>query len=164
MKKLSGTSDWRDFELPFHAEPGMTLHRLTLNVVLPGAGKVIVSQPLTLAPLDSAGQWWTEPQAGWIGGSLGAVVGILGGLIGLSMAWQQSRLLTFGLCGLALAICGISLIAGIIALGVGQPWHVCYPLLLLGVIGLTVLGFNLRTVVRRFREDELRRMNAVDVA
>ena len=38
MRKLTGNSNWRDFELPFYAEAGMRPQRLTLNVVLPGAG------------------------------------------------------------------------------------------------------------------------------
>jgi hypothetical protein len=162
MKKLSGTSDWRSFELPFHATSGMKPQELTLDVVLPGAGKVFLTLPVTVAPLDVASQWWTELYAGLIGGGLAALLGVLGGLIGLSMAWGKSRTLTVSLCGTALAISAVSLIAGIVALGVGLPWRVSFPLLLVGVIGVGAIGFSLRTIVRRFQDDELRRMTAVD--
>ena len=54
MKKISGTSDWRNFDLPFYANPGMKLKRITLNVVLPGEGTVIVAEPLVIGPLDSS--------------------------------------------------------------------------------------------------------------
>ena len=40
MAKLSGTSDWRPFMLPFNAEAGEIPERLEINVVLPGGGKV----------------------------------------------------------------------------------------------------------------------------
>ena len=161
MKKLTGTSDWREFALPFHAEPGMKVQRLTLNVVLPGTGKVIVSQPI-VSPLSSSSQWWSAHQSGMIGGGLGSLIGILGALIGLTTAWGKSRKLTNTMCGIGLAVCGILLVAGIVALCVQQPWHVYYPLLLVGFIGVTALGPNLRTIARRFEENELRRMNAAD--
>ena len=66
------------------------------------------------------------------------------------------------MCGIGLAVCGILLVAGIVALCVRQPWHVYYPLVLVGFIGVTALGPNLRTIARRFEENELRRMNAAD--
>ena len=40
MARLSGTSDWRRFMLPFNADPGTVPDRLEINVVLPGGGKV----------------------------------------------------------------------------------------------------------------------------
>src|SRR5438105_698474 len=135
--------------------------RRTLNCVLPGAGKVIVAQP-TLVALDTSKQWWTEPQAGLFGGVLGALVGILGGLIGLSTAWSKLQPLTLPLYLVGLAISGVSLLAGIAALCLGQPWHVHYPLLLVGLIGVVVLGFNLWQQFQRFQADELRRITAVD--
>ncbi len=164
MKKLTGTSDWREFELPFHANPGMKPRRLFLNIVLPGEGKVVVSQPLVVASVSSSGQWWTNQQSGWVGGIIGTVFGILGGLIGLSCALIKSRTFTLILCLMGIAISGISLVAGIVAISVGQPYHVYYPLLMLGLVGVFVLGFNVRNISRRFQDEELRRMQAVDAS
>jgi hypothetical protein len=161
MQKLTGSSGWREFELPFLAEPGMRPRRLTLNVVLPGAGKVTVAQA-TLSPVNSAGDWWTEPQAGLVGGALGTLVGTLGGLIGLSRAWSKLRRLALPLYFIGLSVSSVCLIAGLAALGLAQPWHVCYPLLLAGIIGVGVLGFNLWQQFQRHRADELRRITAVD--
>jgi hypothetical protein len=161
MSKLSGSSGWREFELPFYAQPGMRPQRLTLDVVLPGAGKVTIVQP-ALASGSASGHWWTEQQAGWFGGILGSLLGISGGVIGLSAAWSKLRPLTITLCLIDLAISGVSLLAGVVALCLGQPWHVYYPLLLLGIIGIGVIGPILWQQYYRFRADELRRITAVD--
>ena len=55
-----------------------------------------------------------------------------------------------------------SLASGLIAIGVGQPFHVYYPLLLIGSIGLSAIGFNFRNLTRQIQADELRRMQAAD--
>jgi hypothetical protein len=161
MKKLSGSSGWRSFELPFYAERGMRPKQLTLNVVLPGAGKVTVSQT-TLVDLSSTGAWWTEPQAGLWGGLLGSFVGILGGLVGWLSSRGKSPSLTKGLYSLGLTIGSVSLTAGLVAVCIGQPWHVTYPLLLCGIIAVFVFGANFRQFLQRRRNDELRRIAAVD--
>lgn len=161
MRKVSGTSGWREFELPFFADPGMRPQQLTLNVVLPGAGKVTVAQP-TLVSGNASGEWWTEQQAGLFGGILGSLLGVSGGLIGLSAAWSKLRPLTIALCLIDLALCGLSLLAGVVALSLGQPWHVYYPLLLLGIIGVGVIGSVLWQQLHNYRADELRRITAVD--
>jgi hypothetical protein len=161
MRKLSGASPWRHFELPFYAEPGMRPKQLTLNVVLPGPGDVTIAQP-TLLALSTSSEWWSPPQAGLIGGGLGAFIGMLGGLIGIATAWCKSRPLTLSLFAVALFTSGVSLLAGVIAIFAGQRWHVCYPLLLVGLIGLTVFGVNLWNLLQRFQHDELRRIAAVD--
>jgi hypothetical protein len=161
MRKLTGTSAWRAFELPFHAEPGMRPEKLTLNVVLPGAGTVIVSQP-TVSAIDTSSQWWSEQQSGLFGGILGSFIGILGATIGCLAGLRKSKHLTLSLFALALSIGVVCLVAGLIAVLCRQPWHVYYPLLLGGIIDVTVLGANLFPVLRRYRADELRQMTALD--
>jgi hypothetical protein len=161
LGKLSGTSGWREFELPFYAEPGMRPTQLTLNVVLPGAGKVTVASPV-LIDGNSTGEWLTASQSGLFGGILGSLLGISGGLIGLSAAWSRLRPLTIPLCVIDLVISGVAFLVGVVAVCLGQPWHVYYPLLLVGVIGVTVIGSVLWQQVHRFRDDELRRITAVD--
>jgi hypothetical protein len=162
MQRLTGTSDWRFFELPFYAE-GMKPRRLTLNVVLPGAGTVTVAQPLVVGPLELAGAWWSERQVVlvWIG--LTVFFLVLAALIGASMVWGKSRTLTVSLWCIALAVSFVLLIAGLVALGTDQPPHVCFQLLLIGTIGIVVGLANLPNILRRSRADELRRMTAADV-
>jgi hypothetical protein len=164
MKKLSGTSDWREFELPFYAEPGMKPRRLTLNVVLPGRGKVTVTEPLVVAALHVPGGWWNEQQSNWLGSGLGVLLGILGALIGLTSQRAKHRTLPLGLCSAGIAISVVSLMAGIVAICAGQPWHVINPLLMVGILGVIILSVSMRTITRRFEAEELRRMTAADVA
>jgi hypothetical protein len=161
MGKLSGTGSWRTFELPFHANPGMRPKRLTLNVVLPGAGKVTIAEAVLLTRASS-GEWWTEQQAGMLGGGLGVFLGTLGALIGFLSSRTKARSLTMALFAIGLTFSAFLLLAGIVAACLSQPWHVCYPLLLAGVIGLGVLGPNLWILLKRFQADELRRMAAAD--
>ena len=162
LKKLQGTSDWREFELPFHADPGMKPIKLSLNLVLTGQGKVIVSQPRFSNLAVSAVGWWNNQQSGIVGGVVGSLLGILGGLIGWSVTWGTSKKLTMGLCKAGIAIGCICLATGAIAAVLQQPFHVYYPLLLAGIISVCVIGANLRTISQRFQADEFRRMQAID--
>lgn len=161
MKKINGSSNWREFELPFHAEPGTRPQALTLNVVLPGAGTIVVARP-TLFPIDTSRQWWSASLAGRYGGVLGSCLGILGAAIGILSTMHTTRLLIFALFAVGLAGSGIFLVAGLVGVCMQQPWHVYYPLLLIGIIGVSVLGGNLWNVLHRYRGDELRRIAAVD--
>jgi hypothetical protein len=161
MRKLKGTSGWRKFELPFHAEPGMRPEKLTLNVVLPGSGTVVVAQP-TFATIDISNQWWTEQQSGLYGGIFGSLLGIMGAIIGCLAGLRKAKQVTFALFGLSIAIGVIALIVGLIAVLCDQPWHVYYPLLLVGIIDVAVLGGNLWSLLRRYRADELRQIAAAD--
>jgi hypothetical protein len=61
-----------------------------------------------------------------------------------------------------IAVGGLGLIVGLIALIVGQPYAVYYPLLLGGIILTVVCGGNLPVLLRRYRQDELRKMAAMD--
>ena len=162
LKKLHGSSDWREFELPFHADPGMKPIKLSLILVLKGQGKVIVSQPRFSNLADSAAAWWTNQQGGVVGGVVGSLFGILGGLIGWSATWGKSRKLTMGLCSAGIAIGCASLAVGAIAAVLQQPFHVYYPLLLAGFVSVCVIGANLRTISQRFQADEFRRIQAID--
>ncbi len=162
MQKLTGSHDWRTFELPFHAEPGMRPQKLTLRVVLPGAGTVTIAQP-TLSNYDAPSAWWPERQSGMLGAVLGTLLGMLGGAIGVSTSYGKSRNLTLSLLIVGIATSAIALLLGAVAWSAGQPWHVYYALLLCGGIGTVVFGFNLRPTLKRFRDSELRRLAAADV-
>ena len=52
------------------------------------------------------------------------------------------------------------LIAGVTALSTHQPYHVYYPLLMIGGILTFVMGGLLPVVVARFRQAEARKMDA----
>ena len=163
LGKLNGTSDWREFELPFHSQSGLELKRLTLNVVLPGKGIVTVTQPLSVAPITALGHWWTDQQAGLYGGVGGGILGCIGALIGILASISKSRKLAVKLCYFGAFFGCFSLVAGIVAVCLGQPYHVFYPLLLIGTICTFVLGCNFRNISKQFSADEFRKMEAIDV-
>lgn len=173
LRLTQGTSDWRPFTLGFVSEkrdgmPGGLPTRVTLDVEFSGPGTVYLS-PVTLRQYDApsrppqpATPWWTERDAGWIGGIVGSVCGLLGGLIGTLGGMGRARrfvmTLTTGLIGLGVA----SLIAGVVAVILGQPYVVYYPLLLLGGILAGVCGGILPALRRGYEQRELRRMAAMD--
>lgn len=163
MAKIEGTSDWRDVSLPFVSKPGLLPNKLVVNVVIPGEGTIWLT-PLTLTEISAgtAGEWWSEPSAGLVGGIGGSVLGLLGGLIGLLSGIGVGRRFVINLCIAMIAFGAMCLVAGIVAVTLGQPWYVYYPFLLGGVISVAVIGFNLPGIRRRYDALELRRMSAMD--
>ena len=172
MEKIHGNSGWRPVVVPFSVTKGNARpSKLELSVVLPGKGVVHLS-PLQLVqfqkgenPLAVPGEWWS--QSG--GGTMGAILGCLGGLFGVLMGTCGSlaskgrgRSYTFTILALTTAS-GVTLVAcGLIAIGFSQPHHVYYPLLLAGLI-LSCLGAALIPAFRaRYAQFELRKMDAMD--
>jgi hypothetical protein len=166
MARLAGSSPARPFVLPFFLTPDSPRPvRLELNVVLPAGGRVSV-RDLRLGSGAEAtavpGAWWSEQTAGLLGGAAGSAVGLLGALIGTLCTLGRGR--RFVMAGLlALGVSGLALLAaGLVALALGQPYAVWYPLVLMGVLD-PVLAFSLLpTARRRFEAIELRRMRALD--
>lgn len=169
MRHLGGSSDWREFVLPFVNKEGEPApDRLELNVVLPGKGTVWLG-PLELIHFDSlggasgsSGAWWSDRTAGLVFGGLGGVIGILGGLIGTLCSLGRGRGFVMGLLWAMLLFGAVSLLAGIFALTQGQPYAVVYPLLLLGIIEVLVAGLLIPVAKRRYQSLELRKMSAMD--
>ena len=165
MRAITGSSEWRSIVLPFDATGASAPpESLIINVVLPGRGSVTVDA-LTLVELepgevpsginDSAafGLW---------GGVLGATFGIVAGLLGWLGSRGKSKRLVLSGFRLMMAAGGVALVLGVIALVQGSPYHVYYPLLLIGAIALLVPASSLPRLARRYQEAELRRMSALD--
>jgi hypothetical protein len=111
--------------------------------------------------------WWTAQQAGLIGGVAGSVVGIMGGLLGTiaGIYAPQGKLkgLVYGLTATIIGAGGISLITGIVALLLGQPYFVYYPLLLIGSVCVISLGSLVPVIRLRYREADHRRLEAEEI-
>jgi hypothetical protein len=164
MRKITGSSDWRDIVLPFYRKPGMLPNKLWVNVVLPGAGKVYLT-PFELGTLDGTGDasdLWTEWQSGLIGGIGGSLVGLCGGLIGTLTNLARARRFTLAACWAIIIAGAISLATGVLALILGQPYHVWFPLLFGGVMSAVLAG-QLPGIRRRYSDAEMRRIKAMDV-
>lgn len=171
MRSLTGSSDWREFTLPFYVrdEKGWLPDRpegLELNVVLPGKGTVWIGSCRLIQNLDGAdggeSAWWSAAAGGLIGGLGGSLIGVLGAVVGVLAGKGRAR-------GLALALLYVLMFVGIVSLAMGmvaltrlQSYAVFYPLLLLGGITTVVGGGLLPIVRRRYRVIELRRMLAAD--
>ena len=143
MGKISGTSGWRDFMLPFDrsgSASGPT--KLQVNLILPGRGTVYLGpmKLTTMAKTKSPGaashsdSWWSDRSAAMFGACGGVIIGGLGGMIGLLGALGKGR--RFAMVTLALmTVAGFALLtAGIIAVALQQPYAVWYPLILGGII------------------------------
>jgi hypothetical protein len=63
---------------------------------------------------------------------------------------------------LLIGLGGLSAAAGLVALGLKQPYEVWFPLLLLGVLLLAIVPVRLKQFQRHYHELELRRMTALD--
>jgi hypothetical protein len=166
MKKISGTSDWREFILPFdNTGAAGDPSKLDFNVVLPGSGKIWIG-PVKLVQgepaLPQSGAWWDERSAGWIGGISGSLIGLLFAIFAW-LTWRgKAQKFVQAFCILMISIGISALTLGIIALLKSQPYAVYYILLLLG--GMTLFyGIGMLIYARRRKaEDEYRRMLAAD--
>ncbi len=165
MRTITGSSGWRSIVLPFDATGAAAPpERLIINVVLPGRGEVTLGA-LTLVELEP-GEWPSgvndsAPFGLW-GGIAGATFGVFGGLLGwLGGRGKAKRVVLTGF-RLMMAAGGVSLVLGGIALARGLPYHVYYPLLLIGAIALLVPASTLPRLAKRYQELELRRMSALD--
>jgi len=99
--------------------------------------------------------WWTAESGTWIGALGGAGLGILGGTLGglagaLAPRGKGRRVILTSHVAL-LTVSALALLTGLSALGLRQPYHVWYPLTLVGGIGTLVLGPLLPAVRRRYR-------------
>ena len=171
MRHLHGTCAPRRFVLPFFAKRGSPPPtRLTVNVVLPGRGAVVLG-PIALKqydagedPLAQPGQWWTDRQGGMLGGIVGAAIGCIGGLVGLLAGSGRARSSVLGLMKAVFVLGLVALAFGVVALLGHQPGGVWYPLVLLGVLCSVLFGALQPSVRRRYGQAELRKMQAQDIA
>ena len=100
--------------------------------------------------------WWTDQQAGYVGGIGGGVLGVLGGVIGTLGGLGKAKRFVMGLlCGL-IVVAGCSLVVGLVALGIGQPYAVWYPLTLGGGACCVTCGSVYPGLRERYRSENLR--------
>jgi len=171
MGKITGSSDWREFNLPFDRTGASNAPtRLQFNLVLKGRGTVHLS-PVKLVEYPGAksaekgffpGAWWTDRTAGWWGGLAGVLIACLGSLTAW-LAWRgKARRFVVAvlmvLTGLGV-VCGI---AALVALAGGQPYAVWFPLALGAVIILCICPYRLRQYQKKYEELELRRMASLE--
>jgi len=161
MGAFEGTSGWRPYLLPFfHHEGAPGPERLVVMLVLPGRGEVVLG-PLALAeyragvdPLEAADGWWGRRGGGLVGGLLGGLVGCLGALIGVLGARGKARGFVLGAMKAMLLGGAVLSAVGILALARSQPFHVWWPLLLVGGLCVVLSAGLLPTVRKRYSAEE----------
>jgi hypothetical protein len=108
--------------------------------------------------------WWDTATSGLVGAIGGGFFGLFGSVVGpvMGICAPKGKAKTFVLGSLMVAgAVGVAfLIAGIVALATGQPYHVWYPLMLIGGFGSVVPGVLLPIARLRYRQAEQRRMDA----
>ena len=114
------------------------------------------------AGAESVEPWWSETDAGWIGGGVGGTVGLLGAAFGITAGLGRARRFLLH-ATLALALLGVAiLLVGLVAYAVGQPYHVYYVPQLIGGVMAFVFGFNYPIIKRRNEQMEMQQMAAMD--
>ena len=156
-------SGWRKFELPFnllHHKPELVT--LEINVVMPGKGTIELSE-LTVSDQSL---WFSGPTGGVLGGVLGTVLGLCGAvtgcLCGFLVPRGKGRRLIFGLFLFWTMMGVVTLIIGVSALCLGQPYHVWYPFVLCGGLFLFLVPHTFFAIKKGYAQAELRKMQALD--
>jgi len=166
MAALTGTSDWRPFELPFFLEGSVPPTRLEINVVLPSGGSVDVG-PLQIARLASgevgrSRAWVSDQTLGTVGAVIGSLIGLLGATVGVLAGRGRGRQFVLpAMTGAVVVGVGSLVLAGA-AWVAGQPPSVVAVAALTGSITVAAFGTALPRVRRAYAEAELRRMRAMD--
>lgn len=170
MGKITGTSNWRRFMLPFDRTGTSLLPtRLEINLFLPAQGTVYLG-PLKLVEYSgtfSSAQggrsaWWPDWAGGLIGGIGGAVLGCLGSLLAWLAAKGKAQGFVIVSLKLLIALGVFSLVVAFIAINLRQPYGVWFVPLLLGVILLAILPYRLKQYQKMYADSEMRRMAAMD--
>jgi hypothetical protein len=176
LGKISGSSDWRPFLLPFYANSGDQAggasplpEKLSLGLYLPGSGAVSI-RGLGLYqyaagedPLQATGQWMTERDSSLLGAIGGSLLGIWGALIGVISARGKGRRFVLGSAMALLFVGFASIVIGVVALAAAQPYGVYSLFLLIGILLVALMAVLRRTLSMRYEQLELKRMQSMDL-
>jgi hypothetical protein len=181
MGKISRTSGWRPFFLPFDCKgTGEKPAQLEINLVLPGRGTVYIG-PIKFSEnpewnkypnasgiadvvrrdLYSYG-WWPLFTA-WKVTRVGVPV-ILGlaGLIGWLAHQGKGRRFVMATTGVCSTLGGMAALAAVVALAAGEPWWVWFPAAFFGLVLLAIFPLQMWRFRKRYGALELRRMASMD--
>lgn len=167
LQKITGTSDWRPFSLPFDLSGQFPDHvTLEVNAFMPGQGIMDIG-PLRIVNLSpetfqKRNIWWPDQTGGWIGGALGMAIGLLMASVAFLARRGAPRKLIMAILIFVFTLGVICAVAGIAAAVDYQPFAVCYPLLLAGVLAMVLTSVAYIRLRRHLRELELRKMQALD--
>jgi hypothetical protein len=107
--------------------------------------------------------WWTDRDAGWVGGISGSVLGLTGAAIGIMAGFGVARKTCLLLLGAMFVLGVASLALALAALVFSQPYAVYYPPLLIGLLCSTLAPILFFQSNWQYKQRELRKMNAMDI-
>ncbi|HOJ60082.1 MAG TPA: hypothetical protein PK878_07315 [bacterium] len=161
---LTGDRDWMPTSTPFFLKKGESPEKAMLGVCLEGPGTVWIDQVRLSRQSLGVGNPFTMRLA-WIPGMmLGMLGGIYGAFAGFLAPRGRGRAWVLGLGIFLDGACFLMLTAGIVLFAGGYSFGVWYPWLLTGAIGVLVFTSVLPVIFKRYREAELRRMDALDLS
>lgn len=176
LARLSGSSEWRPFVLPFYANSGdpadgaaLLPDKLTLSLFLPATGTVSIKDIALYQyaggedPLQAAGPSFDGRNAALMGAIGGTAIGLWGALIGILASRGRARRFVLGSANTLLVVGIASLVAGVAAVATAKPYAVYYPLLLVGIILIVVFGKMRGNLSARYEQLELKKMQSMDV-
>lgn len=108
---------------------------------------------------------WFDPRWSFLPGTLlgaigGSGIGILAGVLAPA---GKAKTLVFGFNTVCFVVSVTLLIAAIAAVVAGQPYAIWYGMLLPGILGTILFGGGFFLLRARYREAELRQMQARDL-
>lgn len=105
--------------------------------------------------------WFTNETSNLAFGISGALMGTLGGLFGIIGIRRIPRTVGMKIMLGLFVLSGCSATVGLFALILTeQPWHVWYPFLLFGAVGMFVTGLGWITWTRAYRELDQRQLDS----
>lgn len=177
MGKITGTSGWRKFVLPFNSTGAPDAPtRLQINLILKGKGTVYLG-PLKLVQYadakaggsmpvwffgDTDNPWWSAREGIWGSNIVTVLLVIYGVWIGVLCQKGKSREFVLSSLKIWIALGAVSFAAALVAFARHQPYMVWFPLSLYGLLLLILAPVFMLTWGRHYRRLELRRMQALD--
>jgi hypothetical protein len=181
MGKISRTSGWRPFLLPFDRKGIAEMPtQLEINLVLPGRGTVYIGPikfrenpewnqypnaagvaDVVRLELYSSG-WWPL-FAAWKVTRIGVpVILALACLIGWLARRGDARRFVMATTAVCSTLGLVAVLATVVALAAGQPWWVWFPTAFFGLVLLAIFPLQMWRFRKRYGALELRRMASMD--
>ena len=101
------------------------MKRILSNLAAVACVLLITSIALAAAQSNSAPQpWWSGWKAGMVGGIAGSVIGVFGGILGTLCGLGKGRRFVLAWTKVLIVLGAMSLVAGLVAVMLSQPYAV----------------------------------------
>jgi hypothetical protein len=166
LGKITGTSNWRDIQLPFYSKPGMLPDKLVVNVVLPKTGGRVWISPLKLEPAEPMETAETAAPFSWalVAAMLSGLVGLLGALVAVLAGNPALRRAALSLTMLLVPCSLAALVAGVVLWSRETGQNTISLTSIASGVWLFLLAAGVLIARRKIAHAELRRIQAFDAS